>query len=148
MITSFNHSSFTVSDLDRSLNFYCNIIGMKRISYAERPQDYTEKVTGIKGCMMKVAYLTGWEHRLELIEYIGSKKNSQTSSIDNIGAGHICFNVTDIVKMAEEFRNKGVELLSDPILVPAGSNKDGMIFYMKDPDGIIVELIQSSPLTN
>ncbi len=148
MITSFNHSSFTVSDLDRSLNFYCNIIGMKRISYAERPQDYTEKVTGIKGCMMKVAYLTGWEHRLELIEYIGSKKNSQTSSIDNIGAGHICFNVTDIVKMAEEFRNKGVELLSDPILVPAGTNKGGMIFYMKDPDGIIVELIQSSPLTN
>ena len=147
MITGFNHSSFTVSDLDRSLDFYCDIIGMKRISYAERPADYSETVTGIKGCAMKIAYLTGWGHRLELIEYMGSKKKSQTSWIDNIGAGHICFNVTDIELMAEEYRNMGVELLSAPIVVPAGTNKGGMIFYMKDPDGIIIELLQPPAVT-
>jgi catechol 2,3-dioxygenase-like lactoylglutathione lyase family enzyme len=142
MIISFNHSSFTVSDLDRSLDFYCSIIGMKRISYADRPQEYSETVTGIKGCPLKIAYLTGWGHRLELIEYVGSKKKSQTSSTDNIGAGHICFNVTDLVSMAEEYRNMGVELQSDPLVIPAGTNKGGMTFYMKDPDGIVIELIQ------
>ena len=147
MITGFNHSSFTVSDLDRSLDFYCNIIGMKRISYANRPQDYSETVTGIKGCAMKIAYLTGWGHRLELIEYMGSEKKSQTSCTDNIGAGHICFNVTDIKSMAEKYRNMGVELQSDPIVIPAGTNKGGMTLYMKDPDGIIIELIQPPAAT-
>jgi hypothetical protein len=44
--------------------------------------------------------------------------------------------------MAEEYRNMGVELQSDPLVIPAGTNKGGMTFYMKDPDGIVIELIQ------
>lgn len=142
MIVSFNHSSFTVSDLDRSVNYYCNIIGMKLISYAARPQDYSEMVTGITGCHLKVAYLEGWGHVLELIEYVGSTKKSHTSHSDNIGAGHICFNVTDLKSMVAAYKKKGVTFQSEPVAIPAGANKGGMTLYMNDPDGIIIELLQ------
>jgi catechol 2,3-dioxygenase-like lactoylglutathione lyase family enzyme len=142
MIKSFNHSSVTVSDLSNSIEFYAKFFGLEVISHAERPQEYTEKVTGIDGCYLKIAHLRGFGHILELIEYVGSTKKCNRSESDNIGAGHICFNVDDLQAMVEQFTNLGVDVLGNPIRIPAGINKGGLVVYISDPDGIIVELIE------
>ncbi len=140
MITGINHSSFTVSDLDVSVKYYKDILGMKLHSYSERPTEYVETVTGVT-CSMKVAYLNGYGLMLELIEYVGSE-NKTPSKVTNIGCGHICFNVENMGAIVEEMAKEGVEFLGSPTEIPAGTNKGGYVIYALDPDGIVTEFIQ------
>lgn len=142
MITGFNHSSFTVSDLKRSIDFYCDILGMNLVREAQRPEDYTEAVTGIKDCSLKIAIVEGWGHRLELIEYVGPANTNKSAPCNSPGAGHICFNVNEIESTVERLRQKGVMFVSAPVTVPSEPSKGGKVVYGKDPDGIVFELVE------
>ena len=46
MITAADHTSFTVSDVERSVSFYQDILGFKLLSLAERPPGFSELATG------------------------------------------------------------------------------------------------------
>ena len=142
MIESFNHFSFTVSNLQKTVDFYTDILGMEVFSFADREQEYSEKVTGIKGSYLNIAYVKGYGTIVELIEYVGSDKRGNRSSSENIGAGHICFNVSNLNDMVADWKKKGISFKSDPVPVVAGANKGGQVVYAEDPDGIIVELIE------
>jgi lactoylglutathione lyase len=142
MITDYNHTSFTVTNIDKSIHFYRDILGMKLMSLADRPLEYVKTVTTIT-LEMKIAYLNGYGLTLELIEYMGSKKNNNISSPDNIGSGHICFNVDDIFSHMESLESKGVRFLGLPTKIPAGVNKGGYVVYSTDPDGIVIEFIMN-----
>jgi hypothetical protein len=91
---------------------------------------------------MKIAYLRGFGVTLELIEYVSSEKSELESKCNNIGAGHICFNVDSMNLLLEEFKKKGVKTKGKPIEIAAGTNKGGLVIYASDPDGIILEMIQ------
>ncbi len=142
MILGLNHYSFTVSNLDRAMVFYRDVIGLDVISCASRPRDFSEQVTGVRGCSLNIAYLRGFGLTLELIEYVGSHKNSGRSASDNIGAGHVCFNVDNLSGTMERYRRKGVEFTCEPVAIPAGANKGGLVVYASDPDGIVIEFIE------
>ena len=141
MIIGFNHFSFTISDIERSVKYYRDAIGMELISFADRPPDYVQSVTGIK-TTMRVAYLKKDNFLLELIEYSGKKRSLAESKANNIGSGHICFNVDDIDQIIDEMKEKGVEFIGLPIRIPGGANEGGLVVYAKDPDGIVTEFIQ------
>jgi lactoylglutathione lyase len=143
MITTVNHTSFTVSDLDRSISFYRDLLGMELISLAGRDPAFVEKVTGILGANLKVAYLQAPGHRLELIQYLrppGKKLDLQTN---NVGCAHLAFNVDDLPRMYAEMKAKGVYFKSAPQEVPAGPNKGTLTVYFTDPDGITLEFLQT-----
>lgn len=142
LITGFNHTSFTVSDLEKSLLFYRDLLGMPLISLKERPLGFCEKVTGISGAHLKIAYLEAWGHKMELIQYLsprGQKLNMRTC---DVGSAHIAFNVDNLENMYHEMAAKGVKFRSKPMMIPAGPNKGGLTVYLEDPDGITIELIQ------
>jgi len=141
MITGFNHTSFTVSNMDRSVYYYSDVIGLELISLADRPIEYVERVTKVENGM-RVAYLKGYGVTLELIEYVGSAKHSSKSSVDNIGSGHICFNVDNLEEIVNILGKKGIKFLGNPTTIPAGTNRGGYIVYALDPDGIATEFIQ------
>ncbi len=142
MILGINHSSFTVSRLDRSVDFYSNVLGLKIIASARRPREYAEAVTRVKECELAIALLGGWDHVLELIEYVGSDKRNTTSKCDNIGAGHICFNVRDMRSTIQGLQDRGAVFNSEVSQVPNEPNKGAMVVYGRDPDGIIFELVE------
>ena len=141
MITGFNHTAFTVSSLDVAVDFYVQIIGLTLISFADRPIEYVKNVTGLSKAM-RVAYLKGYGVVLELIEYVGSAKNSSNSKVDNIGSGHICFNVDDMKDTVDTLKAKGIRFLGAPVVIPAGTNKGGFVVYALGPDGVVTEFIQ------
>ncbi len=144
MITGFNHTAFTVSSLDAAVDFYVQMIGLTLISFADRPIEYVENVTGLSKAM-RVAYLKGYGVVLELIEYVGSANSSSDSNdskVDNIGSGHICFNVEDMKDTVDTLKAKGIRFLGAPVVIPAGTNKGGFVVYALGPDGIVTEFIQ------
>lgn len=143
MITGVNHTSFTVSDLDKSLVFYGDLLGMPILSNAkERPIKFTEKVVGIPGAHLKIAYLDAWGHKLELIQYLSHPGGRVTTQTCDVGSAHLCFDVDDVNTMVRELAAKGVKFKGTPQLIPAGVNKGGLAVYLEDPDGITLEFIQ------
>jgi len=143
MITTVNHTSFTVSDLDRSISFYRDLLGMELISLAGRDPAFVEKVTGIPAAKLKVAYLQAPGHRLELIQYLSPPGKKLDLRTNNVGCAHLAFNVDDLSKMYAEMKAKGVHFKSAPQEVPAGPNKGTLTVYFTDPDGITLEFLQT-----
>jgi len=143
MILTTNHTSFTVSDAERSVAFYRDLLGFRLLSLAERPREFAEIATGIPGAHLKVAYLEApGGHRLELVQYLsppGAKLDTRTN---NVGSAHLALNVDDLRKVYQEFKAKGVRFKGEPIEPPAGPNKGNLMVYMLDPDDFTLELIQ------
>ena len=142
MITSVNHTSFTVSDLDRSIAFYRDLLGMELMSLAGRDPAFVEKVTGIPGANLKVAYLQAPGHRLELIQYFSPPGKKLELQTNNVGCAHLAFNVDDLPGMYAHLKAKGVHFKSAPLEVSAGPNKGALVVYFTDPDGITLEFLQ------
>ena len=60
-----------------------------------------------------------------------------------MGASHLCFLVEDLPALYEQLREQGVDsFVSPPVEVDTGVNKGGYALYLRDPDGISVELFQ------
>jgi len=59
-----------------------------------------------------------------------------------IGNAHLCFLVEDLDSIYARIQDKGVAFISGPVRVDTGANAGGAALYMKDPDGITIELFQ------
>jgi catechol 2,3-dioxygenase-like lactoylglutathione lyase family enzyme len=64
-----NHTSFTVSNLDRTLAFFRECLGFELISKAPRDPALTSRITGVEGADLMIAFLKAPGHTIELIEY-------------------------------------------------------------------------------
>ena len=143
MIKRVNHTSFTVSDVERSVSFYRDLLGMELISLAERDPGFAEKITGIPGAHLKTAYLRApGGHHLELIQYLSPPGTKLDTRTHNVGSAHLAFDVDDLPKLYADLKAKGVQFKSPPMEVPAGPNKGNLAVYCTDPDGITLEFIQ------
>jgi catechol 2,3-dioxygenase-like lactoylglutathione lyase family enzyme len=59
VITGFNHTSFTVPDVERAVRFWRDVLGFEAMPVGERTADWVEKVTGVPGARIRVAHLYG-----------------------------------------------------------------------------------------
>ncbi len=139
-----DHTSYTVSDLDRSLAFYNGVLGLGILWQREIDNPYFCEIIGFPGCSVRGAHLLipGSDHHIELFEYMepgGSKADVRTM---NVGSSHVSLVVEDLPSAYEELKASGVEFRSPPVEITAGANQGGWGVYLLDPDGITVELFQ------
>lgn len=142
MITAINHVSFTVSDLEKSVEFYKSVLGLECISISERSQEFSSDVTGIRGAVMKIAYMRMQNCSIELIQYIQGAGRKLDTKTNNIGSAHICFNITDYDEWMERMKLHNVKFRGKLCVVPAGPNKGRKVCYMTDIDGNNLEFIE------
>jgi catechol 2,3-dioxygenase-like lactoylglutathione lyase family enzyme len=142
MYTGVNHTSFTVSDLDRSVQFYTEALGMKLLNVSERDPAFSEKVTGIPGAHLRIAYVEAAGYCIELIQYLAPPAVKIDTRTCNVGSAHLAFNVDDLQGMYEEMSAKGVTFISPPCTIPAGPNKGGKAVYLEDLDNNTLEFIE------
>ena len=143
MITSINHFSFTVSDLERSISFYRDFLGLELISDCERDEEFSTRVTGIKGAKLDIAYIRASNCCIELIEYPAEISKKIDTSTCNVGSSHICFNVDDFDSWIEKINANEYRICGEVCLVPAGPNKGKQVVYFEDPDGNTIEFISN-----
>ena len=148
-ITGPRHAGITVSDLDRSLEFYCGLVGLELLW--RRLFDVPEirrivgipEATGIDIAMLRVP---GSDVEVELLEYRGCERFSGSSRPCDYGTGHFCVFVTGIEALYEELLSRGVSFRSDgPVEMGAGPNAGGKSLYSLDTDGYIFEFHQRPP---
>ena len=123
----FLHTMIRVGDLDKSIAFYTEALGMKLL----RKHDYPEG----KFTLAFVGY--GDEDSNAVVELT---YNWDTSSYDlGSGFGHIAIGVPDIVGACERVRESGGQVTREPGPMKHGST---VIAFVKDPDGYTIEFIQ------
>lgn len=150
MIRAIDHINFVVSDLERSVRFYTELLGFRESKRAHLEGDWIERIVGLKGVVADVAFIVApaGEPRIELLCYKTPKGESipANSLANTVGIRHIAFRVDDIHASAKKLRDAGVKLLSNPVIVPetvvthdAGHK---MLCYFHDPDGILLEITE------
>ena len=138
-----NHTSFTVSDVERTSAFFVEALGFEVISKAPRDPQLIERVTGVVGADIIVVYIQAPGHRLELIEYLSPDERGQVQSRPcDAGFAHIAFDVDDIEAAVSASAPHGVVPICPPVTMDQGPNKGGSVAYLRDPDGITIEYIQ------
>ena len=145
-ISATNHTSFTVSNLDRSLSFFCDVLGFRLLIRSSRDPEFIARVVAIPGADIEVAYVQAPGHRIELIEYIGPAGRRQLESRPcDTGFAHVAFDVDDIDAAIAASEKVGVYALGPVQDLDRGPNKGGRVVYTRDADGITVEFIQPPP---
>lgn len=149
MIHEVMHIGVTVSDMDRSIDFYQNILGLTFAGEIRMEGRETDLLFGRKNCKARVAYLNGSDHVMappvELIQFVGDEAEKMPSDLHRTSISEICFRVDDIDAVYRHLMNNHVECLSEPQyfdFTASGFGKSKAI-YFKDPDGVILELMQS-----
>jgi catechol 2,3-dioxygenase-like lactoylglutathione lyase family enzyme len=138
-----NHTSFTVSDLDRSIAFLHDCLGFELVSKAPRDPALISRITGVKGAQMVIAFLKAPGHTLELIEYQApADKGKVVSRPCDTGFSHIAFNVDDAVAACAAVEPYGVKPIAPPVEIDQGPNKGRKVVYLRDWDGITMEFIE------
>jgi catechol 2,3-dioxygenase-like lactoylglutathione lyase family enzyme len=144
-ITGADHTSYTVSNLERSLEFYHDLLGFEVLHI--RPQitsHYFREIVGFPEGVIKGAYLAipGTSHKLELFEYVNPRGAPLDTRNNNPGSSHLAFYVDDLAALYEALKARGVQFRSAPVYMDEGPNEGGWAVYMLDPDGITIELFQ------
>lgn len=153
MIREVWHFSFTVRDMSRSLAFYRDLLGMEVVAEQEQANAYTRRFVGFADAHLRVVQLRipeGWvgpsRHILELVQYFAPLGKAVDTRTCNPGTAHLAFIVDDLQAEHRRLKAAGVRFVSDPVGIEAGVNRGGMTVYAKDPDGIIIELVQPPSL--
>lgn len=149
MLNEVMHIGVTVSDMDKSIAFYRDILGLDFKGELVMKGEETDRLFNRENCEVRVAYLNGSENimapPIELIQFVSEDAKKDECSLTKTSISEICFSVDDIDKVYEHLIQNGVECLSSP--QPFDFTNDGFgkskAIYFKDPDGIILELMQS-----
>jgi catechol 2,3-dioxygenase-like lactoylglutathione lyase family enzyme len=140
-----NHTSFTVSRLDRSIPFFEKVLGFATTSRAERDPATIALITGVPGAQVEIAYLTGRDHTVELIEYRGPSDRMLVHQRPcDTGAAHLAFDVEGIEAALAAAEAHGFRCLSPEVVVAraGGPNAGAKVVYLRDGDGVTIELIE------
>ena len=115
------HTMVRVTDLDRSLKFYCDALGLRELSRQDYPQGrYTLVFLAAEGDESAQVELT---HNWDAENYSGGRN-----------FGHLAYAVDDIYATCQRLADHGVTILRPP--------RDGRMAFVRSPDNISVELLQ------
>ncbi|KPJ86413.1 MAG: hypothetical protein AMS17_12620 [Spirochaetes bacterium DG_61] len=143
-ISGVHHTCVIVSDMDKSLKFYRDMLGMKEevnIKYDADPV-----MMDLQGNEPKqhLVMLSAGNTVIELIQYIEPKGKPYDRRPCDISNMHVCFQVEDIKKTYEEMRASGIRFHRDPAFIgdDGGALAGYGYVYFRGPDNEILEFIQ------
>jgi catechol 2,3-dioxygenase-like lactoylglutathione lyase family enzyme len=142
-----HHTGLTISNLDRSLRFWRDAMGMSVVVEQEKDRGYLEAIVGEAGAHVRMAHLAfgGVGPRIELFEYVTPAGGHHVSRPADVGFGHVCVACDDLDERLERLVAAGGTALSAPVEIDTGANKGGRGVYLRDPDGHVVELFERPP---
>jgi glyoxylase I family protein len=141
MGTEFLHVGISVKDLEKTVLFFRDVMGMEEEYRAVNEGERISRVVGVDNAYMDVCVLRKGAVRIELLEY----KNGQAKSVtgykpqDEPGLAHIAFIVDDVVAEYKRLKSLGYEGYAPPMVARENGPK---ITYIKGPDNVIIELFQ------
>lgn len=133
-----NHVGLTVSDIERSIGFYRDTVGMQPAGRTRIAGEWFDTLTHNRGAEIDVAMLRLGDFTLQLVQYLAAGGERLPLGHNQIGNPHLCIDVEDVDAKRRAVVAAGVE--ATPIVDIMGSGTRS--FYVADPDGVPVEFLQ------
>jgi catechol 2,3-dioxygenase-like lactoylglutathione lyase family enzyme len=144
-VRKLDHVAFTVMDLERSIAFWETLTGEPPASRVEYSDPKDAEVIGYPGVRMSAAYFEfPGGTLLELFQY-REPASTQPSSSETfvVGNAHVGLVLDDLDEACERIRGFGTEYRSAaPVPLTSGAHSGGRSIYIRDPDGITIELLE------
>lgn len=144
---SLHHTGLTISDLERSLRFWRDAMGMEVLFQQEKDGGYLEAIVGEPGAHVRMAHLAfdGEGPRIELFQYLAPGGGQHMQRPADTGFVHVCVACDDLDERLARLVDAGGTPFGDPVEIDTGVNRGGRGLYLRDPDGHVVELFERSP---
>ena len=148
MVGRIYHVGLTVSDLERSIAFYRDVLGLEFQGEIFMEGEETDKMFRRANCKARVAYLNGSKAveapPVELIQFVNNEVKKVPSDLFTTSISEVCFYTDDIDSAYKHLVDNNVECLSEPQYFDFRGDGFGesRAFYFRDPDGIILEMMQ------
>jgi catechol 2,3-dioxygenase-like lactoylglutathione lyase family enzyme len=137
-----NHSAIIVEDLDRSIEFYRDVLGLELL-FSGTDDGSVVNALRYPEAEMRYANFKLDDGEIELLEFVTMKGEACSCAPNRSARMHVCFEVDDIEAIVHELSEKGVsfwtpvvEITDDPIF------KGSKFVYFTDPDGVQLELLE------
>jgi glyoxylase I family protein len=144
LVNVFDHVSVTVSDMDRSLAFYRDLLGLKEVERHRLDGESISKMAGKENVVMDVVRLVAPDTEgieIDLQQYIDSDGKISNAKLGDVGHSHICFGVPNLAQAYKDLTGKGVRFVSEPVSFDLEWAIVHVVF-LEDPDGYVLELMQ------
>ena len=141
-IRRLTHLGICVSDLERFLRFYRDVLGCQEVGRLEMAGGAADIINSMQGVKLRAVYLErdGW--RLELIAFDepGCLGPRAPRPMNQVGLTHLSFRVTDLAAVCAKLEAAGGGLLPETHIGAAGLPTAAIMAH--DPDGLRLELVQ------
>ena len=143
-IVAADHTGITVSNLERSVQFWQNVLGFEFSHTAHQKGELAQEITGVEGAEIKLAVLRApGGHKIELLEYLApaDRKRADIRPCD-VGSVHVALLVNDLDSVLERIAASDWKAAGKPQSLQSGPNAGKRVVYVRDPDGTTIELMQ------
>jgi catechol 2,3-dioxygenase-like lactoylglutathione lyase family enzyme len=141
-----DHVGIVVRDLETSIEFYTRLFGsgpVERVSWRGENGVYVARMLGrspegfaLDAAFFQVPYTNAL---IEMLQYSGFEQGQAATPPTDVGATHLGFYVESLSDTIERL---GVPLTGDPVDIPYGPYRGGRTAYLRDPNGINVQLME------
>ena len=144
-IISADHTGITVSNLERSLAFWHDVLGFELSHTAHQTGELAREITGVAGAEIKLAVLRApGGRKIELLEYVAPpdrKKDVDLRPCD-VGSVHVALLVDDLDAVLEKISASGWKAAGKPQTLTIGPNAGKRVVYVRDPNGTTIEFME------
>jgi catechol 2,3-dioxygenase-like lactoylglutathione lyase family enzyme len=145
-ILAADHTGITVSNLERSLAFWRDVLGFEFSHSAHQSGEMAEQITGVEGAELKLAVVKAPNgHKIELLEYLApaDRKNHVDLRPCDVGHVHVALIVENLGPLLERIAASSWKPAGKPQTLAAGPNAGKRVIYVRDPDGITIEFMET-----
>ena len=154
VVKALDHVAITVSDLERSLPFYKDVLGFQEVERHRLEGEGISTMAGKPDVVMQVVRLKAPEGPgilLDLQQYIKPQGTVSNARLGMANHSHFCFGVKDLHATYKDLTEKGVEFVSAPVTFDLGKDWEYgalHVVFLKDPDGFILELVEAPEVSH
>jgi catechol 2,3-dioxygenase-like lactoylglutathione lyase family enzyme len=139
-----DHTGITVSNLERSLAFWRDVLGFELSHTAHQKGELAQEITGVRDAEIKLAVLKApGGHKIELLEYLAPADRKRVSHRPcDVGSVHVALLVEDLDTVLAQIAASGWKAAGKPQTLTAGPNAGKRVVYVRDPEGMTIEFMQ------
>jgi glyoxylase I family protein len=143
-IIAADHTGITVSNLERSLAFWRDVLGFELSHRAHQTGELAAEITGIPGAEILIAVVKAPGHKIELLEYRAPADRKIRNDLRpcDVGSIHVALTVENLDAILEKIASSGWKAAGKPQTLAVGPNAGKRVVYVRDPDGTTIEFMQ------
>jgi catechol 2,3-dioxygenase-like lactoylglutathione lyase family enzyme len=140
-VTAIRHTGIVVSDMETSLPFYRDLLGLQPWWDQIEEGPFMEAVTAVSGARVHTVKLKSPDGvSIELLQYLNTPKPvPHLTNSNDVGCNHVALQVSNLDELYEKAVAAGICFNTPPVLAGGGKAK---VTYCRDPEGVLLELVE------